>query len=98
MSVAFVLVTFVFLVFAAIVGKLTEREWPVCGRRASQSDGVPVALTGAEPTGAMRRRLARGSAAPPASLDAARVQFGELQGRRFVTPRSILDEAWERID
>lgn len=98
MSVAFVLVTFVFLVFAAIVGKLTERDWPVCGRRTSHSDGVPVAVAGTEPTGAMRRRLARGSAAPPASLAAARVQIGELQGRRFVTPSSFVDDAWDRLE
>ena len=92
MELAVVLV--VLVTFAVLAAKLPSVPEAHTGRLPSVSSGVPTTVVD-EPT-APRRRLARGSIRP-ASLDLARVQYGEMEGRRFATPMPVRDDVWELL-
>jgi len=88
-AMTLLLVIGVGLTFAVLAARLPE---PPMRKRASSANGVPIVIID-EP----RRRIARGSTAPPASLDLARVRFGELQTRRLGTPMPSCDDGWELV-
>ena len=93
MELALVLV--VLVTFAVLAVKLPDVPEAHTVRLPSVSSGVPTAVV--DESTAPRRRLARGSFRP-ASLDLARVQYGEMEGRRFGTPMPVAEQIWEPLD